>query len=207
METTYTTHTRTRTDRYGGYSHVTNRSMFDEEYEQDSFQTVETDTPEFEVEKNYTFESDNDVRREENTRTMAMPSVIRAERQEQVESKAKIKLRARGKIAITVYSIILASLIAFAIYNAVAIGNMQAEVAAKNQTYIAQSLVINELLDEYNKLGSEDRILLETEGEFFEPTQNDIVRVSKSSMETREKVNVESNWFEELCSFLSGLFS
>ena len=202
METTYETRTRTRTDRYGGYSSYSNRNMFDDDYESTTMTNYEEETPEYEVQQNYMFESDSSIKREESVRTMAMPDVIK--KQKTVES---IEPQSRAKIAIAVYSIILLSLISFAIYNAVAINNMQAEVAAKNQLYISQSVVINDLLNTYNELGSEDRIINETQGEFFEPTENDIVRVSKSSMETRQDVEVESNWFEELCSFLSGLFS
>ena len=84
---------------------------------------------------------------------------------------------------------------------------MQAIVAAKNQTYITESIVINDLLEEYNSLGSSDRILSEVEGEFIEPTESNIIRVSRGSMEEREETQIESNWFEELCQFLSGLFS
>ena len=209
METTYETRTRTRTDRYGGYTSYSNRNMFDEDYNESTTMTnYEQETPEYEVQQNYMFESDSSIRQDEVTKTMAMPEVVKKERTfESVEPQSKVKIRARAKIAIAVYSIILLSLISFAIYNAVAINNMQAEVAAKNQLYITQSVVINDLLNTYNELGSEDRILNETQGEFFEPTENDIVRVSKSSMETRQEVEVESNWFEELCSFLSGLFS
>jgi len=208
METTYETRTRTRTDRYGGYSSYSNRNMFDDDYESTTMTNYEEETPEYEVQQNYMFESDSSIKREESVRTMAMPDVIKKQKTvESIEPQSKVKIRARAKIAIAVYSIILLSLISFAIYNAVAINNMQAEVAAKNQLYISQSVVINDLLNTYNELGSEDRIINETQGEFFEPTENDIVRVSKSSMETRQDVEVESNWFEELCSFLSGLFS
>ena len=215
METTYTTSTRTRTDRYGGYSPYGNRRFSevqdDEEYSvpvQTSLLDDEDDTPEYEVEKNYLYSSDNDVVREENVRKMAMPDVYRkAKVVEEIIPEQRVKIRARGKIAIAVYSIIILSLIAFAIYNAVAINQMQALVATKNQTYITQSEVINDLMREYNNLGSDETIRDKVAGEFIVPSENDIVRVSKSSMETRRETVVESNWFEELCSFLSGLFN
>lgn len=208
MSTTY--ETRTRTDRYGGYSSYRSRIEDDEqeEYVQTSTMFDDNETPEYEVQKNYSMYSDEDVVQEDRRVTMAMPSVIRKSHEvQEVVPQAKLKLRARGKIAITVYSIILLTLIAFAIYNAVAINQMQALVAAKNQTYITQSVVINDLLEEYNNLGSDERILEEVEGVFIEPTENHIVRVSLGSMEERPETSVESNWFEELCKFLSGLFN
>lgn len=206
MATTY--ETRTRTDRYGGYSSFRTQVAEDEEEYRPSSIFDDNETPEFEVQKNYSMTSDNDVIQEENKTTMAMPSVIKKERvKDEISSQSKLKIRARGKIAITVYSIILLTLIAFAIYNAVAINQMQALVTSKNQLYIAESVVINELIQEYNNLGSDERIMDEVEGEFIEPTENHIVRVSLGSMEERSETVVESNWFEELCSFLSNLFT
>ena len=210
MSTTYETRTQTRTDRFGGYSSFRSPVVEEEEeYKQTSTFFDDEETPEFEVQKNYSYARYDDVTTEEQERTMAMPNVIRQskEKVQPVESESKVKLRARAKIAITVYSIILLSLIAFSIYNAVAINQMQALVDAKNQTYITESIVINDLLNEYNNLGSSDRILSEVEGEFIEPTENHIIRVSRGSMEEREETKIESNWFEELCEFLSGLFN
>ena len=210
MSTTYETRTQTRTDRFGGYSSYSNPLVEEEEeYRQTSTFFDDEETPEFEVQKNYNYSKYDDVTTEEQEVTMAMPNVIRQNREkvQSIESESKVKLRARAKIAITVYSIILLSLIAFAIYNAVAINQMQAIVAAKNQTYITETIVINDLLEEYNSLGSSDRILSEVEGEFIEPTESNIIRVSKSAMEERSETEIESNWFEELCSFLSGLFN
>lgn len=206
MSTTY--ETRTRTDRFGGYSSFRTQVAEDEEEYKPSSIFDDEETPEFEVQKNYTMSRDEDVIQEESKVTMAMPSVIRKERvKEEIVSQSKLKIRARGKIAITVYSIILLTLIAFAIYNAVTINQMQELVASKNQLYITESVVINDLLNEYNNLGSDERILDEVEGEFIEPTENHIVRVSLGSMEERPETVVESNWFEELCSFLSNLFT
>ena len=212
MATTYTTSTRTRTDRYGGYSGYGRRFEEDEQEQQtmfnDSFDVEENQETAYEVQKNYSFDSSSDVIYEEHQKTMAMPNVIRKARAiETPHEENKVRIRARAKIAITVYSIILVALIAFAIYNSIAINNMQAEVAAKNQTYISQTLVINDLLAEYNNLGSDLTIIEKTQGEFVEPTENDIVRVSKSTMETRPETVVETNWFEELCEFLNNLFS
>ena len=209
MSTTF--ETKTRTNRYGGYSSFSNPAVEEEEeYKQTStFFDEEDESPEYEFQTNYTMSKDYDIVDEEQSITMAMPNVIRKQKTEvqEVVSESKIKLRARGKIAITVYSIILLTLIAFAIYNAVSINQMQSIVAAKNQTYITESIVINQLLEEYNKLGSDERIKNEVEGEFIESNENHIIRVSKGSMEERPETIVESNWFEELCGFLSNLFT
>lgn len=214
MATTYETRTQTRTDRYGGYSQYGTR--YDEEesvntYQPQTFVDFDDDNDSntaFEVQKNYSFDTDETIVQSETARTMAMPDVIRKTRViETPHTENKIKIRARGKIAITVYSIIVVALIAFAIYNAVAIKNLQAGVAYKNQAYIEQTIDINALIAEYNRLGSEERIIEDTNGIFIEPTESDIVRVAKTQMETRKTREVESNWFEELCQFLSGLFS
>lgn len=204
MSTIY--QTRTRTDRYGGYSNFSPERDDEEEYFSPSMFDDE-ETPEFEVQKNYTMTGDSDVVREEERVTMKMPEVIRKTRKEEVVSEAKIKIRARGKIAIAVYSIVLLTLIAFSIYNAVAINQMQDLVVQKNQTYITETVAYNDLLEEYNKLGSDERILGEVAGEFITPTETNVVRVSKGAMEERSQTQIESNWFEELCEFFSNLFN
>lgn len=208
-ETYTTTSTRTRTSRYGGYSQYGTR-LDEVEYETPSFVEIdENEDTAFEVQKNYAFGSDDNFIQEEQTRTMAMPNVIRKARViETPENTSKIKIRARGKIAITVYSIILVALITFAIYNAVAINALQSAVATKNQTYISQLADINALQSEYNELGMDETIMDKAaENGFILSTENDVVRVSKVEMASRDKVEVESNWFEELCQFLSNIFS
>jgi hypothetical protein len=109
----YETKTQTRTDRFGGYSSYRS-PLYDEEdkYEQTStFFDDENESPEFEVQKNYNYARYDDVTTEEQETTMAMPSIVRKkeEKIQAIESGAKVKLRARAKIAITVYSIILLS--------------------------------------------------------------------------------------------------
>ncbi|MBQ9790774.1 MAG: hypothetical protein IJW24_04215 [Clostridia bacterium] len=206
MATTFETQTRTRTDRYGGYQY--GMSFDTEENNQSFVELEENQDAAFEVQQNYTFGTDDDITREEQTRVMAMPNVERrAHVVSAPESTAKIKIRARGKIAITVYSIILVALITFAIYNAVAIGALKGEVDAKNQTYISQLADINALQVQYNELGLDETIMNKAgENGFIQSTENDIVRVSKVEMDQREETEVETNWFEDLCQFLSGLF-
>ena len=205
--------TKTRQSRYGGFGSYSIYDEPEQETEQTSTQEVAQpsifdfdDNTEYEVERNYSSLDEEAV--ETNDRVMSMPSVVPRENiQTRPVYEGKVKLRARAKIAITVYSIILACLISFAIYNAVAISNMNASIATQNQTMIEEQLVINELLSEYNNLGSDTTIRLRTEGVFVEPTESDIVRASKTQMVERDEVPVESNWFEDLCEFISELFS
>lgn len=205
--------TKTRQSRYGGFGSYSIYDQPQEEVqEQEEQETSQSslfdydDNTEYEVERNYSsFDEDE---QETNQRIMAMPSVVpRENKQTERIGEGKIRLRARAKIAITVYSIILACLVTFAIYNATAISSMNATIATKNQMVVEQQLVINELLSEYNSLGSDSTIRQKTEGVFVEPTESNIVRASKTQMTERDEVPVESNWFEDLCEFLSELFS
>ena len=142
MATTYETRTQTRTNRYGGYSQYGHRYDEDEQvstYQPQSFVDFDEDDTNaaYEVQKNYSFDADETIVQSETAKSMSMPDVIRKTRViESPVSEGKIKIRARGKIAITVYSIIVVALIAFAIYNAVAIQNLQAGVAEKNQVHM-----------------------------------------------------------------------
>lgn len=165
----------------------------------------------FEVEKQYNFDTttyDYSSTQEQ----MDMPTVEKNEEtyQEIVASApaySRIKLNARGKIIVSVYSIIVAIIVAFSIYNAVAINAMQAEIVAKSQIVATETGVISDLQETYNSLGEKDNILSQVEGEFKVPTDNDIVYVEDFTMSKRPVVSEETNWFEKFCRALRNLFN
>ncbi len=129
---------------------------------------------------------------------------IQTLQQEKSQKKKTFRLNARGKIAICVFSIIFAALLAFSIYNAVLIGELNTSVALKNQAVANQTAVINNLQAEYNELSVDvdEGISMG----YREATDADIVEVVSTPKATKTTTEVESNWFDKLCEFFSKLF-
>lgn len=171
-----------------------------------------TQTPAFEVEKQYSFDTQPYQKEEQTEAVMEMPTVDReqqivASRREETQIVAKARLNARGKIIVAVYSVIVAIIVAFCIYNAVAINGMQSTIAGKEQIVATQTQVITDLQNTYNELGGEDYITSQVGGSFKKPTASDIVAVEGFEMVERPEEVSQTNWFEDFCQALRRLFS
>ena len=120
------------------------------------------------------------------------------------ESHKVFRLNARGKIAIAVFSIVFVVLVAFAIYNGIALSSLSTEVALKNQAVASQTVVINDLTREYNDLTVDvsDGISMG----YRQPVSSDYVEIVVSKRAAKNTTQIESNWFDRLCEFLSNLF-
>lgn len=191
-------------------------TTFEPEFKPFSFGEAqpEDQTPEFEIEKQYNLDS-NDLRElGEKAREM---SFITLDKNQDISSSQEIvakqeivarpRLNARGKIIVSVYSIIVAIILAFCIYNAVSISSLSSSIAAKNQIVASQTEVINNLEQTYNSLGDEDVIRDEVNGTFKTPTQDDTVVVDDFVITERPQAESHTNWFEEFCRKLKNLFS
>lgn len=172
----------------------------------------ETQEPAFEVQKQYSFDTNSYVQEQEIVASMEMPTLQRHEEQQIVARSeqqivARPKLNARGKIVVAVYSIVVAIIVAFCIYNAVAIRGLQGDVASKEQIVASQTQVITELQNTYNELGGDDYIASQVGDTFKTPTDADIVKVNGFEMVERPTEVSQNNWFESFCQSLRKLFS
>ncbi len=212
-ETTVKANTR-RDDRFGGFSTQTapSQTITEPEFAPFSFGTEVSSEPEtaFEVEKQYNFDTTS-YQEVSEKKQMQIPTLERKiEHQEQeivAKTYSKPKLNARGKIMVSVYSIIVAIIVAFCIYNAVSINGLQADVATKNEIVATQTAVITELQNTYNSLGEEDNILTQVGDSFKTPTEADTTVLSNFELSVREKPAEQTNWFEKFCESLRKLFS
>ncbi len=170
--------------------------------------------PQFEIEKQYNLDS-NELRefgekaREMSFLTLDKTQDVSSEKVLAEKSISRPKLNARGKIIVSVYSIIVAIIIAFCIYNAVSISSLSSSVNAKQQIVASQTQVINELQREYNRLGDEENILASdvVDQNYKVPTSDDIVYVDDVEIGQRPEEQSHSNWFENFCRKLKDLFS
>jgi len=224
-----------RDNRFGGFaSHETSqRNLFEQEFKPFSYGTDEivastdqivastdqivasTDQivasePQFIVEKQYDFgrtsyEDETEVNQKQMNITDFKRSV-NYEQEKEYKLYKQAKLNARGKIAIAVYSIVAAIIVAFCIYNAVMISSLNGSIAAKNQLVSTETQVITDLTNTYNSLGEDDYIISQVGDSYKVPTSNDKVSVSTFEFKERETIKEETNWFERFCESFKKLF-
>lgn len=166
--------------------------------------------PAYTVEKQYQFGKFG-YDEETNERHMNITEFKRetnTEKEQEREFRAynKAKLNARGKIAITIYSIVAAIIIAFCIYNGVMISSLNADIAAKNQLVSIETEVISDLTNTYNSLGEDDYIISQVGDTYKVPSANDKVSLSDFKLKVRQERNEETNWFEKFCESFRKLF-
>lgn len=180
-----------------------------------SVQIVAKTEPAFEVEKQYSFDTSSYSEEAKQEQIMEMPTLekrteIVAKSEEKTERKVYPVLNARAKIMITCYSIIVAIMIAFAIYSGVLISSYRAEIASKSQIVATQTSDINRLVSEYNSLGEDQYIIdkvSDSTDNYIEPTSINTVHVETPEMFERTENKVETNWFEKFCQKIKKLFS
>lgn len=182
------------------------------EYDSGSAQIVAKTEPAFEVEKQYSFDTSSYSEESKQEQAMEMPTLekkteIVAKSDVQTERKVYPVLNARAKILISCYSIIVAIMLAFAIYSGVMIASYSADIASKTQIVASQTAVINDLQNTYNRLGDSQVIEVSVSDEFSRPTSANTIHVETPKMYERTESRVETNWFEEFCQKLRKLFS
>lgn len=122
------------------------------------------------------------------------------------QTPLKIKLHARGKIIVSVLSVCICALMAFMIANFVTIGNLNGIIAQKQQVVIEQQDRVNHLQEQYDQLENSTEETAKNNG--F--TQIDNEQVSEIDMVNpleKPQAEIEGNWFDNFCNWLSGLFN
>lgn len=197
---------------------TTTQTTYEPEFKPFTFEGNSSTATEYEIEKQYTFDTEGLKQLGEMSRQMDFATIDRTEEKEQEivakqqivarqEIVARPRLNARGKIMLSVYSIIVAIIVAFCIYNAVCINSVRAEIANKNVIVATQNEVINGLEDTYNRLGDEEEIKVKVKNKLKDPEDDDVVEVEGFSLSTRPEEQKQTNWFEEFCQKLKKLFS
>ena len=226
------TATRTRTEEERpNYSYGTQRSFIadeDEDEEDNNYGKVnyfssspytavkedeEDDEPAFEIQKRYNTDEDDDEDEYEtdvykkNGYVLSKNGLLEVNRETTNSAPEKrVKLTPRMKIAICCYSIIVALLIGFAIYNAVAIGSASSALASSQIEVASQQEVINGLEEEYNYLGTNEIIKSKLSSDYVKLDGTNSVIIESPVLDEVETFDAPSNWFNSICEFLSSLF-
>ena len=223
-----------RDNRFGGFNTTesTQRNLFEPEFRPFSYGTDEivastdqivastdqivasTDQivasePQFTIEKQYQFNKSSYDEEQTAQRQMNITDFRRTtdlEQENEYKQYKRAKLNARGKIAVAVYTIVAAIILAFCIYNAVMISSLNNSIAAKNQLVSTQSQVITDLTNTYNSLGEDDYIISQVGDTYKVPTSEDMVAVSDFNIKERTQLKEQTNWFEKFCESFRKLF-
>lgn len=170
--------------------------------------TQDDEEPAFSVESEYLSNDEQETNKSDYR--VVTPRFVNVNRQEAVNAEQKTYLNARLsprlKIAMTVVSLVFVLLFAFVIYNAIAIGNVNSQIASAQTQVRNEQRVINELEAEYNSLGSADTIRENVGSSFKVATSDDIVYQEAPIIDQPVEFNAPDNWFNQVCEFLSRLF-
>ncbi len=125
--------------------------------------------------------------------------------QTQSRENVRAKLNARGKIILSVVAIVLCSLMAFAIGNAVTLSSLGGAISQKQQLVATQQQAVSQLEQEYQLLNSGVVDAAEELG-YTQATEDQIIYLNSVETISRPTAQIETNWFDSLCKFFSNLF-
>lgn len=177
---------------------------------QPSYSTLYTDTQEDEntstaYESETEYKINEDLGGDVTIVPTFMPTIERKAQEKEIQD-VKLKLNARGKIIVAVFSIISVLLLSFCIYNAVLIGNLNATL--KEQQVKAELVTrdVYNATNEYNNITSTDNILASLPAGYVDGS-NKVMEVNLTERPQIVSAEPSSNWFDKLCKFLSNLFN
>lgn len=121
------------------------------------------------------------------------------------QTPTKVRLNARGKIILSVAVICICALMAFMIGNIVTICGLNNSISAKQQIVAGQQQIVSELNSQSNDImqGIEQSA---TDNGYSQIDSSNVVQTENISNYSKPKANIEGNWFDSLCEFLSNLF-
>lgn len=166
-------------------------------------QTEEQEDSSYEVEKEYKI---NGIQEDRNIIPTFMPTIQPKEvykEEAYIDYDYKIKLNSRGKIIVSVVGIISALLMVLCIYNAVMIGKLSSTLAAKETSYTQMQKEVSLLEAGYNTMPTSTEIQAETG--FSKPS--DLQTVDVGVRPELDSVPESTNWFNNLCETIAGLFN
>lgn len=202
-----------------------NYLSFETETTSQATQTVQTDfnyeteEDDYSLKSNFTEQSNYEIKqqevssvREETSQTsyspMNMP-LIEQKVEQSLEQSKRIELSARMKVVLASFIVIVSSLMFATIWNFIAVAKINSTLLANQETVSSLKVSIKDLTEEYNLLGDEETIKDIAKGDnFVDSDDNNTVEISLENMFTEPEVpDVPSNWFNDVCNFLTTLFS
>lgn len=122
------------------------------------------------------------------------------------QTPLRVRLNARGRIIVSVLAICICALVAFMIGNIVTINNLNGVIAQKQELVLQQQQTVSDLQQEYDELGNNIQQNASDNGY----TQIDASQVTEMGNVTaleKPSADIEGNWFDSFCNWLSELFN
>lgn len=142
-----------------------------------------------------------------------MPKIYGKPQEKAVEAEkvsVKPKLNSRGIIFASAISAIAIMLVAFVIYNAIAIAGLKTTLNATELAYNASVTEVNTLDTTYNQVSSRENIinsLREENPNLSTAEAGDYVQINAGTKTEVVDVEKTTNVFDKICNFLSNLFN
>ena len=130
-----------------------------------------------------------------------------AEVKQQEQQDKKVKLNAHGKIIIAVVAVVVCALMAFAIGNAVMLSSLGSSVAAKQQYVATQQQTVADLEQQFNDLNNNIKNEASDKFGYSDASDANVIELERVDTIYRAPAQIETNWFDKLCNFFSGLFN
>ncbi len=175
-------------------------------------------TPNYTEEQSYNAVSYDDNEQVEepqtNIRQIYMPTIKRQEEEvvetvSLIKTREKITLAPRMKIAISAFSVIMASLLFLIIFNFASLGGIRATADDRRYTISQLQNDISALRGEYNLVDNEEALKLRAEeAGFVDIDETNSSYITLGEFYTEQSVqDLPSNWFNDVCEFFSKLFA
>lgn len=166
----------------------------------------------FEEETNYDLKSQTDIlqseSQEQSLRPINMPLIEKKIEQVAKVVETPISLSARMKLLLVSFVVIVSSLLFATVWNFVAISKYNLSIANQGQTISELQISITDLTDEYNLLGDAEYLkqLIDDAGYISSDDSNTITITLDEMFEERVVEEIPSNWFNDVCNFISSIF-
>ena len=122
------------------------------------------------------------------------------------QTPLKVKLNMRGRIIVSVLAICICALVAFMIGNLVTINNLNGVIAQKQQIVMTQQESVNGLRETYEGL-NQNVEQNATESGFVQIDGEQVSEINGVSPLEKPSADIEGNWFDSFCNWLSNLFN
>ena len=173
----------------------------------------------YSVQGNYqgqsSYETTNNYEEAQTTETYAstnyqIPTIAHEEQAVALtRTKQRIYLSTRLKLIVSCFAIIMASLVFVSAWNFISANQIKSQIALNETEISALETRISNLVDEYNMINDESYMHQQAIEAGYEDSSetNTFYLQADSASETTREYKLPSNWFNDVCEFLSSLFA
>lgn len=164
----------------------------------------------FEEEKSYKIkvqDGSSSFQDESRLRPIDMP-LVEKKQEVNLSQNQKININARMKLVLASFIVIVTSLLFATVWNFIQINKINSSIAEREQLMSELQFSISNLTGEYNLLDDLEHLeSLAREAGYIDADDSNSVHISLDDMYTEETIEkIPSNWFNDVCEFITSLF-